>query len=124
MNEEIIIDGIKFYGSPNTPEFMSWAFMKQRGKSIAKIWKKIPDDTDVLITHGPPKGILDLCKDGHVGCQDLLERVYEVQPKFHIFGHIHESRGQHKENGTTFVNVTQLDGYYMFRDVEVYKGEL
>ena len=59
IDEEFTLNGIKFYGSPRTPEFFDWAFMYKRGKKAELIWSNIPDDTDILITHGPPKGILD-----------------------------------------------------------------
>ena len=52
----IEIDGIKFWGSPYQPFFMNWAFNRQRGPQLQAHWAKIPDDTDVLITHGPPYG--------------------------------------------------------------------
>jgi hypothetical protein len=58
-DESTIIDGVKFYGSPVQPEFCNWAFNRRRGAELKKYWDKIPKDTDVLITHGPPAGILD-----------------------------------------------------------------
>eukprot|EP00094_Tigriopus_californicus_P014346 TCALIF_13913-PA protein Name:"Similar to MPPED1 Metallophosphoesterase domain-containing protein 1 (Homo sapiens)" AED:0.11 eAED:0.11 QI:0/0.33/0.25/0.75/1/1/4/317/435 len=93
----IEIQGIKFYGSPWTPDFSySWAFNASRGSAIRSKWDQIPDDTDVLITHGPPLGHLDRTDAGkHVGCEDLMKRVVtEIKPKFHIFGHIHEGTNQ------------------------------
>ena len=77
-----------------TPEFFDWAFMKKRGSDIDQVWRQIPKETDILITHGPPLGVLDLCHSGHrSGCLSLLHHVLErVKPKYHIFGHIHERK--------------------------------
>jgi len=108
-DEETIIDGVKFYGSPWQPEFGRWAFNLPRGPALADKWAQIPEDTDVLITHGPPEGILDevLYPAGeHVGCADLLERVRIVRPKLHVFGHIHESYGVDFGEDTTFINAS------------------
>ncbi len=98
-NSGITIEGIKFWGSPITPTFYDWAFMADRGKEIRRYWEMIPDNTDVLITHGPPRGIMDLVPhDGfHAGCDDLLNRVKEICPRLHIFGHIHDGYGIQKE---------------------------
>lgn len=108
QDSEIVINGLKFYGSPWQPEFCNWAFNVPRGEELEKIWAKIPDDTDVLITHGPPKGILDWTQYDklNVGCEALLPRVMKIKPKLHLFGHIHEAYGVHEENGTTFVNAS------------------
>lgn len=106
LNEsEIVYDGVKFYGSPWTPKFGSFVFMKERHK-LYEIWDKTPNDIDVLITHGPPFGILDwVGSGGHVGDEALLERVLEVRPKLHVFGHIHPSYGIVEKQQTVFMNV-------------------
>lgn len=93
-NEEVIIDGIKFYGSPATPIFGDLAFMYDED-ILQATWNMIPPDTDVLITHGPPKGILDTVDqrgyEEHPGCPNLLKRIEEIKPKYHMFGHIHNN---------------------------------
>jgi Icc-related predicted phosphoesterase len=106
-HESIEIEGIKIFGSPYTPEYCNWAFNRKREK-LGKIWESIPDDIDVLITHGPPKGILDSAsRDKHlnenVGCSDLLKRVLKIQPKIHIYGHLHNN-GDNLNNGTFKLN--------------------
>lgn len=95
------IYGINFWGTPWTPWFKGVnprckAFMKKE-RELAKKWALMPNDTDVLITHGPPKGMLDEVDATwfdepaiHVGSQSLFDRVKEIKPKYHIFGHIHE----------------------------------
>lgn len=93
-DEVFLYDGVKFYGTPWQPWFHDWAFNLERGPEIARVWNRIPDDTEFLITHGPPKGILDETREGDgVGCYDLLQRVKEIRPAVHAFGHIHEGYG-------------------------------
>ncbi len=109
----IEIEGIRFWGSPITPWFFDWAFNRQRGAEIAAHWKKIPQGIDILITHGPPKGILDLTLHGlEVGCEDLLEVVQRIRPQYHIFGHIHEAYGIAQIGNTHFINASILDINY------------
>lgn len=85
----------KVWGSPWQPWFCDWAFNVQRGEKMKEKWDLIPSDTDVLITHGPPHGILDKNYEGQpCGCEELLKAVQErVKPRLHIFGHIHEGYG-------------------------------
>ena len=115
----ISIDGINIWGSPITPWFFNWAFNRERGKEIDKHWKRIPVNTDVLITHGPPYGILDTVPYGHVGCEELLKRVKKIKPKVHIFGHIHEAYGNAENRDTRFINVSVLDDQYALRNAPV-----
>jgi len=106
----IEIDGIKFWGSPWTPPFYNWAFMLESDE-IKEKWEMIPRDTNVLITHGPPQGILDLVvyDQKNVGCPELMEEVLKLQDlKIHAFGHIHEEYGMKRleENGPIFINAS------------------
>ncbi len=115
INEGIELFGKKIWGSPITPWFNNWSFMRYRGSDIAEIWQKIPEDTDILLTHGPPKGILDevfVGRDRNAGCEDLLERIQVVKPELHLFGHIHEGHGQLHTNGTSFYNSAIMDDWY------------
>lgn len=113
QDEAVVINNIRFYGSPWTPTFGGWAFMRDRGNRIALIWDKIPDKVDVLITHGPPYKILDRgYRNEHAGCYDLLLAVRRVKPKYHIFGHIHEESGIVEGDDTTFVNASMIDHNY------------
>jgi Icc-related predicted phosphoesterase len=109
------IDGVKFYGSPYQPEFFSWAFNLERSSpELAQVWSRIPEEIDILITHGPPYGILDqpFGRGEHAGCELLLKRINEVRPKLHIFGHIHGSYGQMRVGQTLFVNASLCDERY------------
>lgn len=95
-NDAVTINGLKIWGSPFTPTFgTGWAFNKDRGK-IDNIWSNIPDDTDILVTHGPAKGILDLSYniDGvleYCGCKALRRNIFRVKPKLFCFGHVHDN---------------------------------
>lgn len=109
-NEETDIEGIKIWGSPISPFFHNWAFNRFRGEKIRKYWEMIPQDIDILITHGPPYGIGDRVYRGEkVGCQDLLDIVQKIQPRYHVFGHIHEDYGVFEEENTTFINASCLN---------------
>jgi Icc-related predicted phosphoesterase len=109
----ITIEGIKIWGSPVQPWFYDWAFNRQRGADIQKHWDLIPNDTDILITHGPVQGILDKTIDGtHVGCVDLMNTVRRIRPKYFICGHIHEAYGRAETIGTTYINASVLDVRY------------
>jgi Icc-related predicted phosphoesterase len=104
------IGGFKIWGSPIQPWFYDWAFNRRRGADIQRHWDLIPTDTDILITHGPPLGVLDKTVGGDlVGCADLIAKVQAVQPRLHVFGHIHEAHGQEVRGATTFVNAAVLD---------------
>lgn len=115
QDELVEIDGVKFYGSPWQPTFCNWSFNLDRGPAIKAKWDLIPNGIDVLITHGPPYGILDetLPNDEHVGCSDLLDAVMRVKPQVHIFGHIHNSYGIKDFNGTTFINACSCNEMYL-----------
>jgi Icc-related predicted phosphoesterase len=105
------IEGLTFYGSPWQPWFGGWAFNLPRGEELAKVWAKIPPAVDVLITHGPPEGILDRNHgDDLCGCRDLLNRVLDVKPRLHVFGHIHEAAGRSDIDGIIFVNASTQQG--------------
>jgi Icc-related predicted phosphoesterase len=115
INEEVIIDGFKFWGSPYTPEFNNWAFQLYGDEGV-KLWESIPDDTDVLITHGPQKGILDttgeVSNPGNKGCEHLSERIKELDIKAHLFGHIHGGYGIDDSNGDVLLNSSLLNERY------------
>lgn len=121
------IEGVKFWGTPITPFFFNWAFNRMPGKEIEKHWEVIPssdslDAVDVLISHGPVHGILDLCnKNGkRVGCPSLRKAVFErIKPKVHVAGHIHEGYGYHEEQGIKFYNCSVLDENYYMRNMPV-----
>lgn len=114
----IEIEGLKIWGSPVQPWFFDWAFNRQRGADIRRHWDLIPADTDILLVHGPPHGILDRVKRDNqpVGCQDLLEKIEQTTAKVIAFGHIHEGYGILEIGGRTFVNASVLDENYRMKN--------
>ncbi len=105
--------GLNFYGSPWQPWFYDWAFNLQRGAALRAKWDMIPAGTDVLITHGPPAGHGDLTVAGDAaGCVDLREALGRVQPRVHVFGHIHEGYGQTQQGPTRCLNASICDVAY------------
>ena len=120
---------LRVWGSPVQPWFHSWAFNRHRTQKEATFkhpwikphWDAIPEHTEILLTHGPPMGILDevLHINGtsydppnNVGCEELLKRIKETQIKLHVFGHIHCGRGFLYHPEITYVNGSALDEMY------------
>ncbi|MEO6588009.1 MAG: metallophosphatase domain-containing protein [Pyrinomonadaceae bacterium] len=113
------VEGLKIYGSPWQPRFFDWAFNLNRGAELAEKWKLIPEDVDILITHGPPHGILDEVprkyRIENTGCEELIKKVEELAKnnlKLHVFGHIHCGYGQTEKFGVKFVNASNCDESY------------
>ena len=101
-----------FYGAPWIPDLKDWAYYLDDTELRAR-WAKIPSETDVLITHTPPSGFLDRNSSGRsCGCIALRERVMQVKPRLHCFGHIHASAGTAVDQGTIFVNAAVVDRTY------------
>lgn len=119
--QEVVIEGIKFYGSNYQPWFYDWAFNLKRGKELADKWALIPDDTNVLLTHGPAFGILDKTPHGeNVGCEDLSERIKSLkQLQLHVFGHIHCDYGIHDFNGYIAANASNCTERYSPRNLPI-----
>lgn len=120
---------IKVWGSAYTPWFHSWAFNRHRTEAeatdkhpwIKPHWDMIPEDTEILITHGPPNKILDFVERGgglHVGCEHLAKRIAETKVKLHVFGHIHEGRGFEYDSQVTYANASCLDENYRPADIK------
>jgi Icc-related predicted phosphoesterase len=116
QDSSVEIEGLKIYGSPWQPRFYDWAFNLNRGAELAEKWKLIPNDTDILITHGPPFGILDEVPRKYfvenTGCEELRKVVERVKPKLHVFGHIHCGYGQTEQFGVKLVNASTCDEEY------------
>ncbi len=108
------IQGVRFWGSPWQPWFMEWAFnLPRNGTRLREAWNKIPLGTDVLITHGPPFGVMDQVHGGeHLGCEELKIRLASVRPKVHIFGHIHDGFGVARSKRTTYINACTCTEQY------------
>lgn len=109
-DEEEYVDGMLIYGSPWTPNFNDWYFMKDRSK-LGKVWSALYEGIDILVTHGPPKMILDLSHDRYgkleyCGDSALFKKVMQVEPKYHLFGHIHNSEGCYNQGFRKINNIT------------------
>lgn len=117
-HEYVSIEGLKIFGSPYTPIFGNWHFMRDRSK-INKYWEFLEPNIDILITHGPPKGILDLSRNRenvleYCGDKALLNHVLRVKPKYHCYGHIHDykdclNQGVRIYEGITFINASVVE---------------
>lgn len=125
QDAEVVVEGLRIWGSPWQPWFLSWAFNLPRGAALRAKWDLIPAGIHVLVTHGPPHGIRDRVRGlvarsltlamGHdpgVGCEELREAVARVRPRLHVFGHIHEGYGREERDGTLFVNASSCDESY------------
>ena len=104
-NSGIEIEGLKFYG---VPMFMGDCITDRQTRHYANI----PDDTDILITHTPPFGILDFDDNINYGSEELLSRISVVRPRLNLFGHIHARHGIKVFNGITFSNGAIMNADY------------
>lgn len=112
------IEGLKLFSSPYTPLFGDWSFMIDRSK-LSRYWEVLEEGIDLLVSHGPPKGILDIAekRDGNIefcGDSALWKAVNKVKPKYHVFGHIHDNHniinnGIRIVNDTTFINCSMVE---------------
>jgi Icc-related predicted phosphoesterase len=108
----------KIYGSPWQPEFYDWAFnLPRQGDALRAVWDKIPEGTDILVTHGPAFGFVDTVYNRpaeHLGCELLTERIGIIKPKIHVCGHIHTGYGHFFDGTTHFINASVLDERYQY----------
>jgi Icc-related predicted phosphoesterase len=116
INYDAHYKGLKIYGTPYQPNFLNWAFNRNE-KSLKGHWDSIPDDTDILLCHCPPYGILDrTCHPNYeptrIGSKSLGKRIKEVRPKLVVFGHNHGSHGVYEEDGIKYVNASMVDEFY------------
>jgi Icc-related predicted phosphoesterase len=108
INEGIEIEGLRIWGTPTTP--VGPGFSVRSAEERRRIYARIPDDTDVLISHGPPRWILDRSSGSsfHAGDQELLDAVIRVKPCLHTFGHVHGAHGLLGTQDTIFANAALL----------------
>jgi Icc-related predicted phosphoesterase len=118
-NENITIDGVKIWGSPFSPTFgRDWAFNVNRGADSIQMWNQIPDDTDIVITHGPMYGALDVAYNSGlpVGCEDLYNRLQIVKPHLHFCGHVHEGYGYKQVGDMYSFNGASVSLEYQYKN--------
>lgn len=106
--EDVVIEGLKIWGGPWQPYFCNWAFNVHRYTGeLKEIWSRIPNDADIVVTHGPPYGVNDKAfRGGKCGCNDLLVALDRVQPMVHVSGHIHEGYGWNYFNNILCINAS------------------
>lgn len=121
QDSSVVINNIKFYGTPWVPKFFNWAFMEE-DFDLSEIYDKIPTNTDILLTHGPAYKTLDYVKrTGNVGSISLKNRLAQLPNlKFHIFGHIHETSGVNTENLYTSINAASLGKFNIPNKVQTF----
>jgi len=98
------IEGFNIWGSPVQPDMEGWAFGKRKGPEMKKHWYLIPKNTDILLTHTPPAGILDKSRSStSLGCQELSIKLETLSLKAHLFGHVHASYGEITLKDTLYI---------------------
>ena len=123
-NESITIEGYKFYGTPYTQIFFDWAYMLNE-KKLKMNFDLIENDTDILITHGPPYSILDKnLQNKKCGSKELLEAIKKISARLILFGHIHESAGSLERYNKLFVNASSLLSSLDYRSIDLNNYEL
>jgi len=119
-NSAVSINDIKIWGSPVTPWFHGdrWAFNKHRGPEIQEVWDQIPQETDIVITHGPVSYKLDYIprSQEYVGCTELRKTIQKLKPLIHVSGHIHEGYGYEYDVDTHYFNASTCDETYYPRN--------
>lgn len=108
-NSGVAINGVNLWGVP-------FFFSEEMNENNHLHINSIPDNTDILITHRPPFGVLDNSNNFAYGCRVLLQKVTEIRPRYHLFGHIHDAFGIEKHEYTTFVNAAVVDAEYQLRN--------
>lgn len=104
--------GFKVWGSPWVRPIGRWAFLKDDDQ-MREVCATIPDDTDIVICHGPPKGYGDRCQNGYLaGSDPLLDRLCEITPALTVVGHIHEAAGVYAAPFGPLVNNSHVDWRY------------
>ncbi|WP_185965142.1 metallophosphatase domain-containing protein [Glacieibacterium frigidum] len=110
MDEIVEYRGLRIFGAPWVPELRTHAFYRDRS-SLADAWARVPSGIDILITHTPPRGVLDTSSRGRsLGCEALAGELQRIAPRVHCFGHVHAGAGRRQVGGTLFINAASYDG--------------
>lgn len=114
QDSSVTVEGLKIYGSPWQPEFCDWAFnLPRNGEQLEEKWNAIDVDTDILITHGPAWGMLDIVPGNlRVGCEILTEKIKNSKVRTLICGHIHHSYGEMMRDWVHYINAATLNERY------------
>jgi len=112
---------LKIYGAPQIPKCggKEFAFQYERGQDA---WgKTVPDDVDVLVTHGPPKWHLDVAANGGLGCEHELRECWRVKPTLHVFGHVHSGYGMEYiwwDDGTRLMEEVKREAFAAYPEAQ------
>lgn len=109
---EVEICGYKIWGSPWVIQHYPGAFTLRDRSVLKSKWDLIPSNIDILLTHSPPYGICDSDSARNFGSPELRDRVQEIKPLVHVFGHIHEGYGKYQDNGITYLNSAMVNKRY------------
>lgn len=128
VNDAVMLDGVTFYGVPQTPRFYDWAFNEDdTDEALGRCWREVPDGTDVLVSHGPPYGVVDSIRIGSEHLGSLTQRTWLCnpdatnRPRLVICGHIHGSGGRSGSCGNSYVHNVALvnEAYQLIRQPEL-----
>lgn len=123
QDEEIEVQGLRIYGTPQQPIFLDWAF-NRTPERLEMFFEKIPKGLDILVSHTAPYGIMDRVdfpsKQGHFGCKILKKKIEEVKPRYVISGHFHNCYGVERIDDITFVNCSLVDEEYIMNKKPIY----
>lgn len=108
QDRAVELDGVKVWGAPWQPYF--WGVFGLTESELERKWSLIPDDVDIWVVHGPPKGYGDLTSRGEsVGSRSLTDAIAKRKPKLVVVGHIHEAYGDYQLGDTLILNVAHND---------------
>lgn len=123
QDSEIEINGLRIYGTPQQPIFLTWAFNRTE-EQLEKYFNNIPERLDILLCHTSPYKIMDEVnlpnKVGNFGCKILKKTIDRVKPKNVIFGHFHGCYGKIKKKGINYINCSLLDEDYKMVKSPIY----
>ena len=120
QDNSVMIGNFKIWGTPWVLPYGDWAFMKSE-EWLSECFSNIPEDVDIIVTHGPPYGYGDKCPEYVIkngvyvrewksqGSKAMLQTLDRVKPKLMVFGHIHQGRGMYRRNDTLLCNAAIWD---------------
>lgn len=120
LDEYTVVNGLKIWGNPWTPYFCGWGFNEyDTPQGLGEIYKKIPEDVNIIISHGPVYGIHDIVEyphSKHAGSKELASRVKEIKPKLIVSGHLHDDAnyGWIKREETLYIGASLANEKYEF----------
>ena len=116
----VLSNSVKIWCTPYSLEFYNWAFNCDE-ETLSRFTETIPQDVDIIVSHGPPKGFGDKTLRGErVGSIAMYDAIIKYKPKLFVTAHIHEDYGLFQYHGTTIVNASLLDLSYSLVNQPIY----